>query len=51
MIRVPTLAALLDTARLLDEPAAPAGRRVAVVGNAGGSLAIAADAVVEAGCS
>ena len=48
VLRVPTLAALVDTARLfLDQPL-PAGRRVAVLGNAGGSLAITADALVDA---
>ena len=49
VIRVRTLAGLLDTARLLTSQPLPAGRRVAVVGNAGGSLAIAADAVHDAG--
>jgi acyl-CoA synthetase (NDP forming)/RimJ/RimL family protein N-acetyltransferase len=49
VIRVPTLAAMLDTARLLTSQPLPAGRRVAVLGNAGGSLAIAADAVIESG--
>lgn len=49
VIRVPTLPAMLDTARLLISQPLPAGRRVAVLGNAGGSLAIAADAALEAG--
>ena len=49
VIRVPTLEALLDTARMLTAQPLPRGRRVAVVGNAGGSLAIAADAAVDAG--
>ena len=49
VIHVPTLAAMLDTARVLTSQPLPPGRRVAIVGNAGGSLAIAADAVVEAG--
>ena len=49
VLRVPTLAALVDTARLLLDQPLPAGRRVAVLGNAGGSLAIAADAVLTAG--
>jgi acyl-CoA synthetase (NDP forming)/RimJ/RimL family protein N-acetyltransferase len=49
VIRVPTLAAMLDAARLLTSQPLPAGRRVAIVGNAGGSLAIAADAAVESG--
>jgi acyl-CoA synthetase (NDP forming)/RimJ/RimL family protein N-acetyltransferase len=45
VVRVPTLDALVDTARLLITEPLPAGRRIAVLGNAGGSLAIAADAV------
>jgi acyl-CoA synthetase (NDP forming)/RimJ/RimL family protein N-acetyltransferase len=49
VIRVRTLAALLDTARLLAHQPLPQGPQVAVIGNAGGSLAIAADACVEAG--
>ncbi|MET0903145.1 MAG: GNAT family N-acetyltransferase [Acidimicrobiales bacterium] len=48
VVRVPTLDALIDTARLLITQPLPAGRRVAVLGNAGGSLAIAADAVTSA---
>jgi acyl-CoA synthetase (NDP forming)/RimJ/RimL family protein N-acetyltransferase len=48
VIRVPTLDALVDTARLLLTQPLPAGGRVAVLGNAGGSLAIAADAAVRA---
>ncbi len=48
VIRVPTLPDLLDTARLLLSQPLPRGRRVAVVGNAGGSLAIAADALLAA---
>jgi acyl-CoA synthetase (NDP forming)/RimJ/RimL family protein N-acetyltransferase len=49
VIRVPTLDALVETARLLTHEPLPAGRRVAVLGNAGGSLAIAADALRHAG--
>jgi acyl-CoA synthetase (NDP forming) len=49
VIRVPTLMTMLDTTRMLVEQPLPAGRRVAVVGNAGGSLAIATDAVLDAG--
>jgi acyl-CoA synthetase (NDP forming)/RimJ/RimL family protein N-acetyltransferase len=49
VIRVPTLAAMLDTVRLLTSQPRPRGRRVAVLGNAGGSLAIAADAIRDAG--
>jgi acyl-CoA synthetase (NDP forming)/RimJ/RimL family protein N-acetyltransferase len=48
VVRVPTLDALVDTARLLMTQPLPAGRRVAVLGNAGGSLAIAADAATTA---
>ena len=51
VLRVPTLSALVDTARLLLDQPLPAGPRVAVLGNAGGSLAIAADAVLTAGLS
>jgi acyl-CoA synthetase (NDP forming)/RimJ/RimL family protein N-acetyltransferase len=51
VIRVPTLPDLLDAARLLVHQPLPAGRRVAVVGNAGGSLAIAADALLVADLS
>jgi acyl-CoA synthetase (NDP forming)/RimJ/RimL family protein N-acetyltransferase len=49
VIRVPTLPALLHTARLLTSQPLPKGRRVAVIGNAGGSLAIGTDAAVGAG--
>ncbi len=49
VISVHTLAELLDVARLLVQQPVPLGDRVAVVGNAGGSLAIAADACVDAG--
>jgi acyl-CoA synthetase (NDP forming)/RimJ/RimL family protein N-acetyltransferase len=49
VIRVPALPDLLETARLLISQPLPAGRRVAVLGNAGGSLGIAADAAVRAG--
>jgi succinyl-CoA synthetase alpha subunit/RimJ/RimL family protein N-acetyltransferase len=49
VITVPTLSGMLDTARLLTSQPLPAGRRVAIVGNAGGSLAIAADAAIESG--
>ena len=48
VIRVPTLGALVHTARLLLSQPLPAGPRVAVLGNAGGSLAIAADAAAAA---
>jgi acyl-CoA synthetase (NDP forming) len=49
VIRVPSLPDLLDTIRFLVDQPLPRGRRVAVVGNAGGSLAIGADAAVDAG--
>lgn len=49
VIRVPTLPDLLETTRLLVSQPLPRGRRVAVLGNAGGSLAIAADAATRAG--
>jgi acyl-CoA synthetase (NDP forming) len=49
VLQVPTLTHLLDTTRLLTSQPLPAGNRVAIVGNAGGSLAIAADAAVRAG--
>jgi acyl-CoA synthetase (NDP forming)/RimJ/RimL family protein N-acetyltransferase len=49
VLHVPTLSDLLDTARLLTSQPLPRGRRVGIVGNAGGSLAIAADAVQRAG--
>ena len=49
VIQVPTLTAMLETSRLLITQPLPAGPRVAVVGNAGGSLAIAADAAIDAG--
>jgi acyl-CoA synthetase (NDP forming)/RimJ/RimL family protein N-acetyltransferase len=49
VIQVPTLAQMLDTTRLLTSQPLPAGRRVAIVGNAGGSLAIVADAARRAG--
>lgn len=49
VMRVRTLPDLLDTARLLTRQPLPSGRRVAIVGNAGGSLAIAADAAHDAG--
>jgi acyl-CoA synthetase (NDP forming)/RimJ/RimL family protein N-acetyltransferase len=51
VIRVPTLPDLLDTVRMLCHQRLPGGRRVAVLGNAGGSLAIAADALLAADLS
>jgi acyl-CoA synthetase (NDP forming)/RimJ/RimL family protein N-acetyltransferase len=49
VIRVDTLGQLLDVARLLACQPLPEGDRVALVGNGGGSLALAADACVDAG--
>jgi len=49
VIQVPTLRAMLETTRLLTTQPLPQGRRVAIVGNAGGSLRIAADAAGWAG--
>ncbi len=49
IIRVDTLAQLLDVARVLACQPLPAGNRVALVGNGGGSVALAADACVDAG--
>lgn len=49
VIQAPTLNSLLATVLLLTSQPLPRGRRVAVVGNAGGSLAIAADAALLAG--
>ena len=49
IIRVDTLAQQLDVARVLACQPLPEGGRVALVGNGGGSLALAADACVDAG--
>jgi acyl-CoA synthetase (NDP forming)/GNAT superfamily N-acetyltransferase len=49
VVRVDTLAQLLDVARVLACQPLPDGDRVALVGNGGGSLALAADACVDAG--
>jgi acyl-CoA synthetase (NDP forming)/RimJ/RimL family protein N-acetyltransferase len=49
VIRVPSLPGMLETTRLLASQPLPAGRRVAILGNAGGSLGVAADAVQRAG--
>ncbi|HEX5367096.1 MAG TPA: GNAT family N-acetyltransferase [Acidimicrobiales bacterium] len=49
IVRVDTLAQQLAVARVLTCQPLPAGRRVALVGNGGGSLALAADACVDAG--
>ncbi len=44
VIRVDTLGELFDTARLLSTQPVPTGRRVAIVGNSGGPMILAADA-------
>jgi acyl-CoA synthetase (NDP forming)/RimJ/RimL family protein N-acetyltransferase len=49
IVRVDTLAEQLHVARVLACQSLPAGDRVALVGNGGGSLALAADACVDAG--
>ena len=49
IVRVDTLAQQLHVARVLACQPLPAGNRVALVGNGGGSLALAADACVDAG--
>ena len=49
MIRVDTLEQLLDTAQVLAHQPLPTGRRVAIVGNAGGPGILAADACAGAG--
>jgi acyl-CoA synthetase (NDP forming)/RimJ/RimL family protein N-acetyltransferase len=49
VVRVDTLSQLLDVARVLACQPLPDGDRVALVGNGGGSLALAADACVDAG--
>ena len=49
VIRVDTLEELLDTAQVLAHQPLPPGRRVAIVGNAGGPGILAADACAGAG--
>jgi acetyl coenzyme A synthetase (ADP forming)-like protein len=49
VIRVDTLGELLDTAQVLAHQPLPRGRRVAIVGNTGGPLTLAADACAGAG--
>ncbi|GAA4039463.1 bifunctional GNAT family N-acetyltransferase/acetate--CoA ligase family protein [Nonomuraea soli] len=44
VIRLDSVAELLDTARLLSSQPLPRGRRVAIIGNSGGPEAMAADA-------
>ncbi|MDZ7674066.1 MAG: GNAT family N-acetyltransferase [Acidimicrobiales bacterium] len=49
VVRVPTIAALLDVAVVAGNQPLPTGPRVAVIGNSGGSASMAADACVTAG--
>jgi acetyl coenzyme A synthetase (ADP forming)-like protein len=49
VVRVDTLGELLETAQVLAHQPLPPGRRVAIVGNTGGPLILAADACVGAG--
>ena len=49
VMRVDTLEELFDTARVLLHQPLPSGRRVAIVGNAGGPGILSADACVGAG--
>lgn len=49
VIRLDTLPELLEVARLLSDQPLPAGRRLAIVGNAGGAGILAADAAEAAG--
>ncbi|MDP9239930.1 MAG: GNAT family N-acetyltransferase [Actinomycetota bacterium] len=49
VIRVDTLAELLDVATVLDRAPLPGGRRVAIIGNSGGPGVLAADACERAG--
>ncbi len=49
VIRVDTLEQLFDTAQVLAHQPLPAGRRVAIIGNAGGPGILAADACEAAG--
>jgi acyl-CoA synthetase (NDP forming)/RimJ/RimL family protein N-acetyltransferase len=51
VIATTSLGALLDTAALLANQPVPAGRKVAIVTNAGGAGVLAADACVEVGLS
>ena len=49
VMRARTLEELIDVGLLLDRQAAPAGRRVALIGNAGGPLVLGADAADAGG--
>jgi len=49
VVRVPTVTSLLNAAVVAENQPVPAGDRVALVGNSGGSASMAADACVAAG--
>ena len=49
VIRARTLEEMVDIVALIDEQSVPRGRRVAIVGNAGGPLILAADAADTSG--
>ncbi len=49
VIRARTMEELIDIGLLLDRQPAPAGKRIGLVGNAGGPLILAADAADEGG--
>ncbi len=49
VVRVDGVARLLDVARVLSCQGVPAGSRIALVGNSGGALRLAADAAAAAG--
>lgn len=49
VVRVPTIGALLDAGLVASHQSVPAGNRIALVGNSGGSASMAADACVDAG--
>ena len=49
VLRLNTMAELLDAARVLTTQPLPAGPRIAIVGNSGGPEILAADAAAEAG--
>ncbi len=49
VIRVDTIEAMIDVARVLEHQPVVAGRRVAVLGNAGGPTTLAVDACLGAG--
>jgi succinyl-CoA synthetase alpha subunit/RimJ/RimL family protein N-acetyltransferase len=51
VLRVDTMAEMLDTARVLSDQPIPSGPRVAIIGNSGGPEILAADAAEAAGLS